>query len=105
MVSIACVGLTKQIFFLAHSVFGFLSVSVYVSILVVLYSYYYNTRNLFAVVFLFAVGASTTMLICFGVSAFLSPTDFLFAVKFVLIACGLLCFIGANATQSQKKKP
>ena len=102
-VSIACVGLTKQIFFLAHSVFGFLSVSVYVSILVVLYSYYYNPSNLFAVVFLFAVGASTTMLICFGVSAFLSPTDFLFAGKFVLIACGLLCFIGANATQSQKK--
>jgi hypothetical protein len=27
----------------------------------------------------------------------------LFAGKFVLIACGLLCFIGANATQSQKK--
>ncbi len=102
-VSIACVGLTKEIFFLAHSVFGFLSVSIYVSILVVLYSYYYNASSLFAVLFLFAVGSSTTVLICFGVSAFLKPTDFLYAGMFVLIACGLLCFIGANATQSQKK--
>ncbi len=100
--SIPFMSLTNESFFLLQCVLGFFSAGVFAPILMLLYSYYQNTKNLFATTFWFAVGATISTLIFSFVHYFTKSLNFTFGGMLVLIVCVLLCLIGANAIHLQK---
>jgi hypothetical protein len=95
-------GLTKESYLLLQCVLGFFSACGFAPILMLLYTYYQNTKNLFVTIFWFAVGATISTLIFSLVSHFTKSLNFKFGGMFVFIVCVLLSLIGANATQPQK---
>ena len=101
--SIPFMSLTNESFFLLQCVLGFFSAGAFAPILMLLYSYYQNTKNLFATTFWFAVGATISTLIFSIVPLFTKSLNFAFSGMVVFIVCVLLSLIGANAIQSQKK--
>ncbi len=95
--------LTNESYLLLQCVLGFLSACGFAPILMLLYSYYQNTKNLFATTFWFAVGATISTLIFSIIPLFTKSLNFAFSGMVVFIVCVLLSLIGANAIQSQKK--
>ncbi|MEI7494043.1 MAG: hypothetical protein WCJ92_05545 [Alphaproteobacteria bacterium] len=93
------IELTKNSFSFMLALLGFCSACTFVPILIIMYQYYQNTKNLFATLFWFAFGATVSTLI-FGLAAhFTKLLNFTFGGMFVFVACILLCLIGAHKSQ------
>ncbi len=101
-VSIPFVGLTKKSYLLLQCVLGFFSACGFAPILMLLYSYYQNTKNLFATLFWFAIGATISTLIFSLVPIFTKSLSFAFGGMVLFIVCVLLSLIGAKAIHLQK---
>jgi hypothetical protein len=96
------VGLTKESYLLLQCVLGFFSACGFAPILMLLYSYYQNTKNLFATLFSFAIGVTISTLIFSIIPHFTNSLGFSFGGMVVFIVCVLLSLIGANAIHLQK---
>jgi multisubunit Na+/H+ antiporter MnhE subunit len=83
-------------------VLGFFSACGFAPILMLLYSYYQNTKNLFATLFSFAIGVTISTLIFSIIPHFTNSLSFKFGGMVVFIVCVLLSLIGANAIHLQK---
>jgi hypothetical protein len=83
-------------------VLGFFSACGFAPILMLLYSYYQNTKNLFATLFSFAIGVTISTLIFSIIPHFTNSLGFSFGGMVVFIVCVLLSLIGANAIHLQK---